>query len=499
MSTFGTYSTAYSGMHTNQAALLATSTNLANVDTTGASKVQVTSADTSTTRSDGSTAVSGVTVAAITRSRNIYLDSTYRAENAASTYLSVKSGNLEYIDTLLSEYDTTTTDDDGNTVTTSGVEEAISDFFSAWQTLSTSQTANDDSNRVAVVTAAVDLITKLSAIDEDLQQLQTDAVTAVEDGVDSLNDMASQVAALNKQIVLAEAGGGEASYLRDQRDALLDEMSSLANINVSEESDGSVTVTLAGGTLVKGDKSNALTVDGTGAADDPLQVIWTDSGDKADITSGSVGAYLEESDQTGYEAIDASDLPYDFSADTTSSITAMRQYLNTLVTTLAQAVNSLTTTGVDANGDAGLAFFTAIDASKPLSLANIQVNPELVSDSDKVVTSASGESGDYSIAKSIYSLLSDTSLYQSQGSAMDMIDYYAAITTWLGTAGDTAASNYETQAALVTQLDNQRQAVSAISIDEEMSNMIKFQTAYAASARVMNTIDGMIESLLAVF
>ncbi|WP_371378233.1 flagellar hook-associated protein FlgK [Sporomusa aerivorans] len=499
MSTFGTYRTAYSGMYTNQAALLATSTNLANVDTTGASKVQVTSADTSTTRSDGNTAVSGVTVASITRSRNIYLDSAYRAANADSTYLSVKSGNIEYIDTLLSEYDTVTTDDDGNTETVSGVETVINDFFSAWETLSTSQSSNEDSNRVAVVTAASDLITLLTAIDGELQQLQADAVTAVEDGVDTLNDLAAQVAELNKQIVQAETGGSEASYLRDQRDALLDEMSSLVNITVTEQSNGSVTVTLGGGTLVKGDKANTLAVDGDGSADDPLKVIWAASGNEADITSGSIAAYLEDADQTGYETIDASDLPYDFNTAATSSITTLRQTLNALITTLAISINSLTTSGVDADGNAGLAFFTAIDASKPLSITNIQVNPELVSDSNKVVTSTSSASNDYSIASAICDLLSDTSLFENAGSSLNIINFYAAITTWLGSAGDTVSGNYATQAALASQLDYQRQAVSAISIDEEMSNMIKYQTAYAASARVVSTIDNMLESLLAVF
>ncbi|WP_094606093.1 hypothetical protein SPSIL_007630 [Sporomusa silvacetica DSM 10669] len=497
MSTFGTYSVAYSGMYTNQAALTTTSTNLANVDTTGASKVQLTSADSSTTQSDGTTSVNGVTVETITRSRDIYLDSTYRTENADSTYLAVKSGNLEYMDTLLSEYSTTTTDDDGNTTTTDGLEASITDFFSAWETLCTSTTSSSETDRTAVVTAATDLLSKLVSIDEDLQQLQADAVTGVQDGVDSLNDYAGQVAELNAQITLAEAGGGEASYLRDQRDALLDEMSSLANITVSEESNGSVTVTIDGETLVEGDSTNTLTVEGTGTTDDPLKVVWadSDSDNEADITSGSIGAYLEDADQTGYESIDTSDLPYSFSTDATSSISTMRQAINDLITTLATEINSLCTSGVDLNGDAGLDFFTTIDSSEPLSITNIQVNPEL-SDPDKVVTSSSGEDGDYSIADAIYDLESDTSCYESEDSALDIIDFYTALTTWLGTEGDTASSDYETQAALVSQLDYQRQAVSAISIDEEMSNMIKFQTAYAASAKVMSTIDSMIAGLI---
>ncbi|MBP2636644.1 MAG: flagellar hook-associated protein FlgK [Firmicutes bacterium] len=496
-STFGTYSVAYSGMYTNQAALMTTSTNLANVDTTGASKVQLTSADASTSTSDQtsttSTTNSGVTVETITRSRDIYLDKTYRTENADSSYLAVKSGNLEYIDTILSEYNTVTTDDDGNTTTTDGLESAITDFFDAWETLSTSSTSESD--RIAVVTAATDLITMLTEIDAELQQLQADAVTAVEDGVESLNDLAEQVAELNAQITLAEASGGEASYLRDQRDALLDEMSSLANITVTTDSEGTLSVSISGVTIVDGDEYDTLAVEGTGETDNPLKVVLADSGNEVEITSGSIKAYMEDADQTGYETIDESDLPYNFTTDATSSISTMRQALNAMITTLAYSVNSLTSSGVDLDGNAGLDFFTVIDSSEPLSITNIQVNPELVSDSDKVVTSASDEDGDNSIADAICDLDSTTS-YQNEGTSLDIIDFYSAITTWLGTEGDTMASDYETQAALVTQLDYQRQAVSSISIDEEMSNMIKYQTAYAASARVMNTIDTMIGYLI---
>ncbi|SMD09774.1 flagellar hook-associated protein FlgK [Sporomusa malonica] len=492
MSTFGTYSIAYSGMYVNQAALTTTSTNLANVDTTGASKVQVASADSYTVTSSETSKGNGVSVASITRSRDIYLDSTYRTQNADSAYLSVKSGNMEYIDTLLTEYDVVTTSDDDTTTTTSGVEAAITDFFDAWETLSTSSTAESD--RVAVVTAGGDLLSTLTSIDEALQQLQADAVTGVNDGVDSLNDLAGQVAELNVQIAQAEVGGGEASYLRDQRDALLDEMSGLANISVTE-TNGTLRVTMDGVSLVNGSKTNTLVVEGSGTTDDPLTVKWADSGVEADISSGSIKGYLEDADQTGYETIDASDLPYDFTTSATSSISTMRQALNVLITTLAIELNSLASSGVDLDGNAGLDFFTAIDSSQPLSITNIEVNPELVKDADKVVTSSSDQDGNNSIADAICDLDSDTS-YQNDGTSLDIIDFYAAVTTWLATAGDTAASDYETQATLVSQLDNQRQAVSAISIDEEMSNMIKFQTAYSASARVMNTIDEMLAALM---
>lgn len=491
-STFGTYSVAYSGMYVNQASLATTSTNLANVDTTGASQVRVASAELNTVQPNGTSTGNGVSVAAITRARDIYLDSTYRTQNANAAYLSVKSGDLEYIDKVLNEYDSVTVSD-GVTSTTSGVEDAITDFFDAWETLSTSAEENIDDNRVAVTTAASNLVDMLTTIDRELQQLQTDAVTGVKDGVDKLNDLAGQVADLNDQITQAEAGGGEASYLRDQRDALLDQMSSLADISVTE-STTTLKVTLNGATLVNGDTTHALLVEGSGTTDDPLTVKWADSDNKVKITSGSIKAYLAEADQTGYGTIKSSDIPYTFTTDATSSISIMRQGLNDLVTTLAIKMNSLSTSGIDLDGNAGLDFFTTVDADQPLSITNIEVNPQLVADSDKVVTS-SAIIGDNAIAKKICDLDSDT-CYQNSGSSLDIIDFYRAVTTWVGTAGDTAASEYKDQTTLVVQVDNQRQSVSAISTDEEMSNMIKFQNAYAASARVMSTIDGLIGDLI---
>ncbi|MBP2625431.1 MAG: flagellar hook-associated protein FlgK [Firmicutes bacterium] len=492
MSTFGIYSVAYSGMYVNQAALTTTSTNLANVDTTGASKVQVTSVEQNTVLSNGTSTGDGVSVESITRSRNTYLDSTYRTQNATSTYLSVKSGNFEYINEILSEYDTVTSTDD-TTTTTSGVEDTVETFFDAWETLSTD--SSSESARTEVVSAGTDLVTMLTDIDEELQQLQADAVTGVKDGVDSLNELAEEVADLNDQIFQAESGGAEASYLRDQRDVLLDEMSALANITVTE-SNGTLKVTLGGSTLVNGDKTQTLVVEGTGTTTDPLTVKWADSDAIAKISSGSIKAYLEDADQTGYGTIDSSDIPYDFTTSATSSISTMRQALNDLITTLAINLNSLSTSGVDLNGDAGLAFFTTIDSSQPLSITNIQVNPELVADSDKVVASSSDGNSDNTIVDEICDLDSDTTSYSSGGLSLNIIQFYGAVTSWLGTAGDTAATSYTNQAALTTQVDNQRQSVSAISTDEEMSNMIMFQNAYAASARVMSTIDTLLGDLI---
>jgi flagellar hook-associated protein 1 FlgK len=476
-------------MYVSQAGLAATSNNLANVNTTGASLVTVALSEDATVLSSGTSVGSGVSVASITRVRDLLLDSTYRTQNSKNSYLAVKSGNLEYMDEILSEFDSDSSDSDAGT---SGVQQSIEDFFSSWEDLSTD--SSTESTRAAVVEAATSLLSTLTGIDEQLQQLQQDAVTGVKDGVDSLNDLATQVADLNTQITQAEAGGGEASYLRDQRDTLLDQMSAYADIKVTE-SNGVLQVTLGGVNLVSGATTHTLTVEGDGSTDNPLTVKWDDLDCKASISSGSIKAYLEDADQTGYTSIAASDLPYDFTTDATSSISTLRQALNDLITTLATKINSLSTSGVDLDGNAGLDFFTAIDSSQPLSITNIQVNPELVADTDKIVAASSDEDGDNSIASAICDLDTE-SCYQADGLSLDITNFYAAVTSWLGTAGDNAASSYETQTELVDQIDSQRQSVSSISIDEEMSSMIIYQNAYAASARVLSTIDAMIADMI---
>ncbi len=478
-STFGTYSVSYSGMYVSQAGLTAATNNLANVSTTGASRVRVSSADTTTTLADGTTTTSGASVASITRARDRLLDATYRTENADASYWSVKNGDLEYMQELLSEFEA----DDGTS--SDGLQQLINDFFTSWDSLATDTTST--SARQEVIDSANSLISGLQEIYSQLQQLQEDAVNGVSDGVDSLNTLAEQVAELNKQITAYEATGEEASYLRDQRDALVDQMSSLANITVYESSSG-YQVTINGAALVNGSTANKLVVAGSGTEDDPVTVTWESSGKGVSITSGSIAAYLEDADQAGYTTIDTSSLPYDYTTDAAeSSITTMMQALNDLLTTVATEINSLQTAA------GGVAFFTAADATQALSIANIQVNSSVAADTSLIVTGT--EDGDNSVAATIYDLC-DSDIFSFSGLGMDVSEFYEAVVSWIGTAGDNASSSYDTQAALVTQVDSQRQSTYSISLDDEMSNLIIYQEAYNANARVLSTIDGLIGDLI---
>ncbi|CUH96268.1 hypothetical protein P22_2358 [Propionispora sp. 2/2-37] len=486
-STFGSYGIATSGLRVNQAALTVVSNNLSNVNTTGYSRQRISMVETS----NGTSLGMGANVESITRARNTFLDKTYRNENTDAGYWTVKSGDLEYMQEIVNEYEYSSDDE----TTKTSLQTLLEDFFDSWSDVATDP--SDQSSREIAVSSAVSLVEALSDMDAQLRQLQEDACDRIGEGVDTLNSLAQQVADLNEQIMAGKINGGEVSYLEDARDSLIDEMSNYAQLTVTTYSDGNVTVSIGGINLVNEDKVKELVVSGTGSVSDPVTISWADTGQKADISSGTLGAYLEESEQVDLDALDGTDLPYNFTTGSLSEINTMRQALNTMITTVAVTVNSLCTSGTDLNGDTGIAFFTKIDDSQPLSISNIQVNPELLEDDgyQKVVASSNGSEGDNTIANAIYAL-QDEELFQFNGTSMNIATFYSTFTSWLGTAADDANSSYDTQAALVSSVDSARQEVSSVSLDEEMANMVQFQNAYAASARVLSAIDSLIGDMI---
>ena len=72
---------------------------------------------------------------------------------------------------------------------------------------------------------------------------------------------------------------------------------------------------------------------------------------------------------------------------------------------------------------------------------------------------------------------------------MNLGTFYSSVISWMGTAGDTAMAEANTQSGLLTLIDGQRKDVSSVSQDEEMSTMLTYQHAYSARARVMNVVD----------
>jgi flagellar hook-associated protein 1 FlgK len=492
-SAFGGYSVALTGMAVNQTVLATISHNLANISTTGYSRQQVSTAELVTKQSGGTTTGSGTSAESVTRARNTLLDQTYRTENATLSYCEAKSSNIETVESLLGDF-TVTTDD---STTETGIQKTLQDFFVSWDELG--KDPSSSTARETVLAAANTLVDTLAELDEQLQQLQEDCVSSVQVAVDNLNSYASQVAALNRQIVQAEVGGATANDLRDQRDELVDKMSALADVTTNEDANGTFSVNLGGVSLVQGDSVNTVAVSGDGSTTNPLKLIWTELNREVTLSAGSIAAQIEDADQSMVTALTYSSTTsmtdYAFDADSCSTIGEVRQALNNLITTIAYQVNALVTSGTDLDGNAGVEVFVSIDSSHPLSISNMQVN-SVLDDANKLAVSSTGETGDGTIASSISALQNATNLV-FDGLNKTPNSFYTSLVSWLGTEGETVDGLVTTQNSLVSQIDTQRQSVSSVSLDEELSKMIAYQSAYAASAKYLSTIDNLLAGLIA--
>lgn len=180
-----------------------------------------------------------------------------------------------------------------------------------------------------------------------------------------------------------------------------------------------------------------------------------------------------------------------YSNDIVSNI---KNRLNLLVNALTREINSIHRSGYTLDGMDGIDFFVPINPYYPMQMGNIMINPKL-SDLDNIVTSENGTVGDNTIAAAIYELRYKTMLGNS-ANIQNFDDYYRTIVGDIGNGGAQAQTSAIGQANLVSSADNARQAIMNVSMDEEMTSMMKYQHAYNAAARVLNIFDEMFESII---
>jgi flagellar hook-associated protein 1 FlgK len=291
---------------------------------------------------------------------------------------------------------------------------------------------------------------------------QSDQNNSILSDVKEINTTAAQIADLNKQISHAISTNTQPNDLLDQRDQLLDRLADIAGAKGSLQSDGSMMVTLGGHTLVVGTTTSKITedlgIDSTGKTN----LKWADNADFKPATGELLG-YIDARDNV---------------------IPGTLANLNQFATTLIGAVNDIHTDGYDINGAPGTALLTGTNA---LDMRLAITDPKLVAASSQAVAN----SGDGEIARQI-SALQNTQIFTNATANQ----FYNQLVTHLGLVikqGQSDASSYKLAASA---LESQRQSISGVSMDEEAANMVKYQRAYQAAAKVMSTVDDMLGTLM---
>ena len=150
--------------------------------------------------------------------------------------------------------------------------------------------------------------------------------------------------------------------------------------------------------------------------------------------------------------------------------------------------------GYTLNGNPGGAFFEPIDDTMPMEMGNIKLSDSL-KDLNNIVASATDANGDNEIANKIAKLRNE-SLMTSYSQVLSVDSYYQQIILKVGNTGNEARQYTESQQALVNAAENERQAIMGVSLDEEMSNMIKFKYAYNAATKTIGVINEMLDTII---
>jgi len=298
-----------------------------------------------------------------------------------------------------------------------------------------------------------------------LKDLQANLDFEVKAKVQRINQLAQEVATLNEEIVTVTAKNNQPNDLLDRRDNLINELARYSNVWVNYAQNGNVFVSISGHSLVDGFHSHALKTVSNPLNNGYSDVVWENTGATIRVTTGELFGLLDARDRVINEYMQGLD---DFASDFIAAVNLQHQ------------------AGFDAYGNPGQALFTGSGA------LDMAVNPGLIADTGLVAASAApGGVGDSDNARAILALR-DLDIVQGTTPS----DFYASLIGELGIAAAEANSMLDSRSLLRDQIVNRRESISGVSLDEEMLNLIRFQRGYEAAARLIATVDEMLDHLI---
>jgi flagellar hook-associated protein 1 len=568
---FAGVSVALQSMLTQQAAIEVIEHNVSNVNTPGYRRQQVVLKAGPAISSQGSTYSmgvgqigTGVSVEKVKRFSTDFYDTRYRNEIQYSGQYSVESSVLEQLQSEFSE----TSD--------YGLTNNLNSFWSSWQSL-----AADPSNtslKADVVDVARTLAQGINSRALSVKSLQSEQDSQIDQRVQSINEAASQVAALNGQIARVISIGEQPNDLMDERDGILDKLASLTGSTSSLQMNGEAVVSINGHVLVQGTKSFELSTQMDSTNHNFAKVVWADGQDLiprsgelaglidardnvladqldnlntlssalisrvneihssgfatgktstlstisntvtgfgyASLDTGQTeltgGNYSVETRQNGtdwqFRLLDSSGNPVSVRLSDGSGYTTDWQ---NIPATTGGTINYDTGRGLTVNfgsdpalysaaavgsGAASVQFNEQQDLFKGTDAFSIGVNSQILANSNLLATAAApNAAGDGSIARLISNVKTEKLL---DGSQDTINEFYTSKTAEFGLTLNSVQTKLKNHDLVADAIDTQRQSVAGVNLNEEAANMETSQKAYEAAARLMTTVDEMLNTII---
>jgi len=342
-----------------------------------------------------------------------------------------------------------------------GISNLMTTFFNSFNELAV--TPNSLPLRTNVLNSANNLSAKVTSINQSLTSLKGDIRQEFQQKVNQVNSLLKQIHQINYEQFSNAYNGVPVNDLLDQRDALVDELSKLVNINVVYDNTNSAVISIGGALAVDRMHSAEFVAEETNGK---LNLKVKDGAYPIVLTGGELNA---------------------LSNVYSKKIPAYQDKLDSVINSLVEAVNTEHSQGYTISDpqETGLNFFEGYVNGELI------VNEEIVNDPNKIAISQDGSEGNGEIALRI-AQLTDAKLMNGN----TLQEGYGSLINDIGNDGMLQNNYTSANQIVLNELDQLKASQSGVSVDEEMTNVLKFQRTYEASAKLITIADDMLKTIL---
>ena len=463
--------TGKSGMTTAKAGIATSGHNIANANTEGFSRQRIQSEAIVTPSIGGVGAIhvgEGAKVSRVERINDGYLEKQLREGTRDTAFHEEKQVFLNQVEDVFNE------------MNGDGLNRMVARFYNDFRKLS-----NDPSSeaiRQSVRESSQSMVNDFKRIRGEVEAVRAHIDNRIDGNMKELNVFGKELGELNNKIRQAEVQGNDANDLRDRRDQIVKKINAFVDVAAHPDNQGYINVEVKGvGPLVTGVNVEQFSVhrapsqEDAGNVDGSLQISRSSLGNNyitGQFQGGKIGALIEMRDK---------------------SISAVLDRLDQLAFSVTNSVNEIHQKGFTQDGRTNVDFFKPVDsitgAAERLALSE-DIHGSV---GNIAVGLQPGAPGDNRNALAIANL---QNIHMMNGGNTTVDDFYNSIVSDIGVSSARNREAMGQQQSIMTQLSKMRDEVSGVSIDEETTNLMQYQHAFDASARVIKVADEMMDTVL---
>ncbi len=461
MSIGNVFDVAVRAMSAYQQAVDVTSNNISNASNPDYSRQRVEFSTVTAENGRGA----GVAVSNVQRLQDDLLGVQIRNYNSKSSDANKRSQVLSQIESIIAE------------PSDIGLSNYMTEFFNSWDKLSAQP--NSTSLRLNVIQRAQNVSDRFQQVLTGLNDVQTSLQTEANNIASTINSYLSDITGYNQKISESEMRGIKANELKDQRDSLITKLSKLVNVTVQNNPNGSVTVN----------------VGGLHGAD-----INTHDEFELKIVNGQM-RLASKNDSSAIALLNGGEL-YAISDLYSNKISQYKSEISSLENAFVNNVNSLHMSGNTlingASSSTGIPFFGEVDTNGnvigAISDGSLKINSSILQNPSNIAASSVANNDGNGLNANKIARLMETKIPELNDKTLG--DYYSMTMNSIGldkVSNDNAVQSTE---SILLKLDNQKNSTSGVSLDEEMTNVLKFQRSYDAASKMIKVADEMIQTIL---